>query len=137
MPYRESNNESDMSKPHDVIFVDPMSHEMQKHFNVIEVEDEIKSLFGLIIFYFDVFLELEGKVGEIDEILHADILITMIQEENAKESYNYCQTENEIIYSNKNVWWVKVFKKRKYCLLFFFILFITIIILGISLPLCL
>lgn len=44
MPCRESINESDMSKPPDVMFVDPMAHEIPKHFNVIEIEDEIKSL---------------------------------------------------------------------------------------------
>lgn len=135
MPYRESGDEGEGSKSGDIMQLQPIADDMKNNFNLLETESEIKSICKLLILNF--FVELEAKLGEINEILNNDVLIKIKQEELHEEVYQISQTDlkEEMLYSTKNIWWVKIFKKRKYCLIFFVLIFLLIIILAIALPL--
>ena len=77
---------------------------------------------------------MEENLEEINEILNADVMITLVQEESGPE-----KGEEKIYekYMLGSVWWFRLFKKRKYCLFFFISLFVIIILLAIILPLSL
>lgn len=135
MPCRESGDDGEGSKSGDIMQFQPIANDMKNNFNLLETESDIKSICKLLILNF--FVELEAKLGEINEILNNDVLIKIKQEEPPEEVYQISQTnlKEEMLYSTKNIWWVKIFKKRKYCLIFFVLVFLLIIILAIALPL--
>lgn len=81
-----------------------------------------------------IFLELEGKMEEINEILNTDILLTMIQEDPTPTLKGNDKNVFLMNEAPKKVWWMRIFKKRKICLVFFIVLFVIIALIAIIIP---
>ena len=71
---------------------------------------------------------------EINDILNTDILLTMVQEEPTPTLKGNDKNAYLMQESPKKVWWMRIFKKRKFCLIFFIVLFVIIVLISIIIP---
>ena len=80
---------------------------------------------------------MQGHLEEINEILNTDVMITIVQEEPQNKNQDSALNKEliEKHFPVESIWWIRFFKKRKYCLMFFMIIFIAVIILAIAIPL--